>query len=335
MNESTQARGIQCAACSAKLRPNTSFHGTAYGRPRSQALGVMTHNLPRALAFLLITFASLCRSETHAFHWVTGSVGGLSERNLAMLIPVAIGNKTCDMQIDTGANGSVIWHGESNTNEPNKPLTVRLGTIEATTTAGPGVLQAIERCITGSPVGSLGNAFFERGTVAIDSVRQQLSYQPGSGLAGNKTAQRFFYATWAPADATWMPTGGHILIELQTKQFGKGYGLLDTGAAFAELGVLDELWWKRLVGRDAMTGKNTTRFTVNSWGKEVECYLAQTTADVTLDTFQLAIRNANYCPALPFRPPVRVVGIVGMYPFRSSVLTIDYPGRLWLVQESR
>jgi len=42
VNESTQARGIRCAACSAKLRPNISFHGTAYGRPWSQALG-LTH----------------------------------------------------------------------------------------------------------------------------------------------------------------------------------------------------------------------------------------------------------------------------------------------------
>jgi hypothetical protein len=151
----------------------------------------------------------------------------------------------------------------------------------------------------------------------------------------SKTAQRFFYATWAPADATWVPIGGHILIELQTKQFGKGYGVLDTGAALAEIGVLDELWWKRLVGAEAMTGKNITRFTVNSWGKQVECYLAQTTTDVTLDTFQLTIRNANYCPTLPFRAPVRVIGIVGMYPFRNSVLTIDYPSRLWLVEDAQ
>jgi hypothetical protein len=292
----------------------------------------MTHTILRTLAFALITLASLCRAETHAFHWVTGSIGGLSDRNLAMLIPVAIGNKTCDMQIDTGANGSVIWNAESNTNEQNNSLTVKLGTIEATTTAGPTVLEAIERCTAGSPVGTLGNAFFERGTLVIDSVRRQLGYQPGSGLAGNNTAQRFFYATWAPADATWVPTGGHILIELQTSQFGKGYGLLDTGAALAEIGVLDELWWKRLVGAKAMTGENITRFTVNSWGKQVECYLAQTTTDVTLDTFQLALRNANYCPTLHFRPPVRVIGIVGMYPFRNRVLTIDYPGRLWLVQ---
>jgi len=295
----------------------------------------MTHIIPRALAVVLITLTSLCRAETHTFHWVTGSVGDLSDRNLAMLIPVAIGNKTCDMQIDTGANGAVIWHGESNTNEPNNLLTVKLGTIEATATAGPTVLEAIERCTQGSPVGTLGNAFFERGTVVIDSVHRQLNYQPGSGLTGNKTAQRFFYATWASADATWVPTGGHILIELQTQQFGKGYGLLDTGAALAEIGVLDELWWKRLVGAEAMTGKNITRFTVNSWGKQVECYLAQTTTDVTLDTFQLTIRNANYCPTLPFSSPIRVIGIVGMYPFRNSVLTIDYPARLWLVEDSQ
>ena len=169
----------------------------------------------------------------------------------------------------------------------------------------------------------------------IDSIRQQLAYQPGSGLSGSKTAQRFFYATWAPADASGVSTGGHILIEVQTKHFGKGYGLLDTGAALAELGVLDELWWTRLVGSAPRTGKSITRFTVKSWGKEVECFLAQASTDVTIDTFQLVARNVNYCPTLQFRPPVRLVGIVGMYLFRNSVLTIDYPGRLWLVEESR
>ena len=115
----------------------------------------MTNTLPRALAFLLITLVSLCRAETHAFHWATGSVDGLSDRNLAMLIPVAIGNKTCDMQIDTGANGSVIWHEYSNTNESKDSLTVKLGTLEATTTAGPAVLRMIERCTPGGPVGTL------------------------------------------------------------------------------------------------------------------------------------------------------------------------------------
>jgi hypothetical protein len=288
-----------------------------------------------ALAIFLISLAALCKAETHTFHRVTGSIGGLSERNLAMLIPIAIGNKTCDMQIDTGANGQVIWHGESNDDEPKRSVTVKLGSLEAETSAGPSTLQAVEGCTPGNPVGTLGNAFFERGTLVIDSVRKKLSYQPGSNLAGNKNAQRFFYAKWATANTLEEPAGGHILIELQTKQFGKGYGLLDTGAALAELGVLDELWWNRLVGTDALAGNNFTRFTVNSWGKEVACQWAQANASVTLDSFLVEIHSVTYCPTLPFRPSVHIVGIVGMHALRASVLTIDYPGRLWLVQESR
>jgi hypothetical protein len=286
--------------------------------------------LHRASALLCASFVSICGAETHTLHVPSGSLAGLPERTLALLVSVNVGSKTCDMQVDTGANGAVIWHESQSTDEKSTQLNVKLGSIEVAATAGSTVMRMIEACTRGSPVGTLGNAFFERGTLMIDIANRRLGYEPGSHLSGRKGAQRFFYATW-----TRPPVGGHILVELTSKPFGKGYGLLDTGAALSELGVLDEQWWTRLVGSVPADATQVTHFTVNSWGKSVECLLTQASAEVAVDAFQLTAREVTYCPTLPFQSPLRLLGLVGMRLFRDRVLTIDYPSRLWLVHNSR
>jgi hypothetical protein len=276
------------------------------------------------------TLVSICQAETHTLHFVTGSVGGLPERILALLVSVNVGGKTCDMQVDTGANASVIWHEYQNSDGKSEPIAVKLGSIETTATAGPAVMGMIENCSPGSPVGTLGNAFFDHGTLKIDIARQRLEYQSGPHLTGTIGAQRFFYATW-----TNPPVGGHILVELTSKTLSNGYALLDTGAALFELGVLDEQWWRRLVGSVPEEATQATRFTINSWGKSVDCLLTHANAEIAVDKFGLTAREVTYCPALPFQPPLRLAGIVGMRFFRDRVLTIDYPSRLWLVQKPR
>jgi hypothetical protein len=231
------------------------------------------------------------------------------------------------MQVDTGANGSVIWHQNASPDEPTEPIAVKLGSIQEAASAGQAVMRAIEGCTRGSPVGTLGNAFFDRGTLTIDSAHEQLSYEPGSGLRGRKNAKRFFYPTWASG-------GGHIIVELDAKPFGKGYGLLDTGSALAELGLLDEQWWTKLAATSPSSEGKVASFTVNSWGNKLQCRLTQASTAVTVDDFQLVAREMTFCAALPFRPAIQLIGIVGMRLFRNSVLTIDYPSRLWLVEDS-
>jgi hypothetical protein len=285
----------------------------------------MTFKFRCAFACSLLALTTFCRAETHTFHWINGPFAGQANRNLAMLVSVEVGGRTCDMQIDTGANASVIWHEYSGSNSTGEPLTVKLGTLSANAEAGVAVRKMVEQCESGHPIGTLGNAFFERGTLTIDSARQRLEYQTGSGLGTSTAAQPFFYASWAS-------TGGHILIEVQMDGAEKGYALLDTGAAASDIGVLDDLRWKQLVGAEPATGSNVARFTVPSWGRSLECFLARAANDITVGGVRIGTPDVTYCPSLPFQAPVRIIGIVGMHPFRHGVLVIDYPGRRWLVE---
>ncbi|KQV48366.1 hypothetical protein ASC95_20700 [Pelomonas sp. Root1217] len=265
------------------------------------------------------------------FHWHVGSLGGLPPAPLALLVPVALGERTCDMQLDTGASAAVIWHTATEQHEPRRPLKLRLGGLETGVEVGSATQRSIDECVSGSPVGTLGNAFFERGTLTLDVAHQRLAWQAGSTLDNQPRARRFFYA--APAlQEGWIQTGGHIFIELDVQQAGKGYGMLDTGAASAGIGVLDAPWWAQLTGAAATQGPHITNFTVPSWGRSLACASAPTVAAVSIDGFGPVARRATFCPGLAFQPTIRVIGLVGLAPFMHSVLTIDYPGRRWLVK---
>ncbi|MFG6457988.1 hypothetical protein [Roseateles sp. BYS96W] len=264
------------------------------------------------------------------FHWHVGSLGGLPPTPLALLVPVTLGERTCDMQLDTGANSALIWHSATDNDGPRRPLRLRLGELEARAEVGLATQRAIDECTPGSAVGTLGNAFFEHGTLTLDIPRQRLAWQTGSTLDRHPNARRFFYAT-PPADGG-LNEGGHIFIELDARRAGKGYGMLDTGAASAEIGALDARWWTQLTGSAALQGQHITSFIVNSWSRSLECVSAPTVDTVGIDDFGPVARRTTYCPALAFRPTVHVIGLVGMAPFMHSVLTIDYPSRRWLVE---
>jgi hypothetical protein len=289
------------------------------------------------LAALAVT-GCLC-GKAHAettsfqpFHWHVGSLGGLPPAPLALLVPVRLGERDCDMQLDTGVNASVIWHAPLANDGPQRPLKLSLGELAAHVEVGPAAQRAIDECTSGHAVGTLGNAFFERGTLTLDIARQRLAWQAGSALNKHPRARPFFYA--APATDGWVYEGGHIFIELDTQQAGKGYGMLDTGAASAEIAVLDAAWWTRLTGSADMQGPHITSFTVSSWGRSLACASAPTVVAVGIgiDNVSPVALRATYCPELAFRPTIRVIGLVGLAPFMRSIVTIDYPGRRWLLE---
>ncbi|MFG6486081.1 hypothetical protein ACG04R_05310 [Roseateles sp. BYS78W] len=299
----------------------------------------MTANAVRlliCLAAVVATGALSADARAHVmafqpFHWQVGSLGGLPPAPLALLVPVKLGERACDMQLDTGASAAVIWHTAPEQDEPRRPLKLRLGELETELEVGSATQRSIDECVSGSPVGTLGNAFFERGTLTLDVAHQRLAWQAGSTLDNQPRARRFFYA--APAlQEGWIQAGGHIFIELDVQQAGKGYGMLDTGAASAEIGVMDAPWWAQLTGSAAMQGPHITNFTMPSWGRSLACASAPTVAAVSIDGFGPLVRRATYCPTLGFQPTIRVIGLVGLAPFMHSVLTIDYPGRRWMVE---
>lgn len=270
-----------------------------------------------------------------SFRWHMGSLGGQPPQPLALLVPVKLGGRFCDMQLDTGANAAVTWHSSAPTGEATQPLTIMFGSLQASTLIGASIQRTIHSCTEGEPVGTLGNAFFERGTLTLDIAKQRVAWQEGSTLNDDPRARRFFYAAPPLSQEGWQSEGGHIFVELDAKQAGKGYGLLDTGATSAELGVMDAQWWSTLTGSPATQGPNVKNFSVNSWGRSLTCALAPTVVEITIDDFGPAARRATYCPELGYRPPIRLIGLVGLAPFMQSVLTIDYPGRLWRVDTAR
>ncbi len=115
-------------------------------------------------------------------------------------------------------------------------------------------------------VATVGNAFFEHGTLALDLGNARFAFTPGPTLASNPAAHPLFYARWAA-------TGGHPLVEVQVAGGPPGYALLDTGAVRFGLTATDAGEWAALTdGAPLAAGGPVRQFGLNSWGKDVQCF---------------------------------------------------------------
>lgn len=266
--------------------------------------------------------------QWHPFEWQSASVvaGGPIER-VALFIPAKINGIDCKLQLDTGANGGVLWHdGRVAEGAATVSVLVEAGGASMTATAGAGTAARIKSGACDG-IASLGNAFFEHGTLTLNLDLSKYSYASSALLVNNSAAQPLIYSQWSEA-------GGHTLVEVRLSSGLLGYALLDTGSARFGLSAIDAAEWHAITGGLPLAASTTvTEFQVNSWGKQVSCYETIVKRPLTIaDMLTLKEYMASYCAVDRFKPGQKLVGLLGLRHLGRRTITLDYLSRRWLLR---
>ncbi len=260
--------------------------------------------------------------------WHVDSFAGGPPERLALFLPARIDDAPCLVQLDTGANGEWMWTGHDARvgGAAKRFVTVELAGIRKQVPADAANLRYVtpEVCAQRA-VATVGNAFFEHGTLTLDLGKARFAFTPGPTLASNPAAHPLFYARWTA-------TGGHPLVEVQVAHAPPGYALLDTGATRFGLAATDAGGWAALTdGAPLAAGNGVRQFSLNSWGKAVQCFETTVAKRLSLAGAVLDQARASYCVDQGFRSPVKLVGVLGLLPLRERVITLDYPSRRWML----
>lgn len=259
--------------------------------------------------------------------YLSTDIPGLGRRKAALLVRVRIDGRECRMQLDTGANAAIIWDNGS----PLAPetlttaVTVQAGPLQQRTPVSNDLQMRLANCTEGESVGTLGNAFFDHGSLRLDLKAPALFYTPGSTLAADPRAQPMRYARWTAA-------GGHPLVEVRSEQAGAGHALLDTGSVPVELAVLSRDGWNAATHFAPLAPSQRVRqLTAQSWGRQRACYLAESDVHRSIGQQPHRTLAVLYCPdQLNFHSPEPLVGVLGMAAFGDGSLTLDYVAQRWL-----
>ena len=291
----------------------------------------MRLTLPLLLSCVLLPSHA---TDWQAFHWQMGSLQGGPVERLGVVLPVTIDGIDCYAQLDTGANGGVIWHAQPGA--PQAPaaaearkVLVEIAGARAYASAEPAILAQLTTALCKQTViASLGNAFFEQGTLTLDLGGARLAYAPQPLLANDASAQPLFYARWTG-------TGGHPLVEVAQHGRPPGYALLDTGATRFGLAATEAEEWAALTGNAPLQASDKVRkYSVKSWGRDVDCYETGADGDFIVGAVAVGAVTAAYCVNQGFDAPVRLIGVLGLKPLGDRVITIDYRSRRWKLAES-
>ena len=178
-----------------------------------------------------------------------------------------------------------------------------------------------------SAIATVGNGFFEHGTLILDLRRSRFSFSALPLLASNKAAQPLLYARWANA-------GGHTLVELKRAGGTPGYALLDTGAVRFGLAATNAMEWHNLSDGAALAaGAGVQQYRLESWGRDVQCF--EKAVDRALEVGGLTVNQlrASYCVDQGFKAPIQLIGVLGLRPLSDKVITLDYLSRRWILEE--
>ena len=278
-------------------------------------------------AFILPSIADAQRSAP--LTWIAGSYSGEYNQRVALAVTARVAGRACQLQLDTGANDAVIFSdGPASLDNPVLVPVEFLG-ISVPVPTSTEVAAKLHECRQGETIGTLGNAFFESGSLTLDLKASKLSYTPGPVLADDVRGQPMFYARSTPH-------GGHPLVELRRDGMLQGYMLFDTGSAASGFTPLSRAQWDAVTESAPLAATNSVHeFAVRSWGRTLKCYATRGGAPLLAGSWPLGTPLVTYCPELDFVPPVKLEGLVGLRGFAEAVITIDYLSGRWLVAPSR
>lgn len=277
-------------------------------------------------ASCLASLMPLCQAQSDAtFTWAIGTFAAQVNVPVAMLVSARINGKPCDLQLDTGMAAPLAWHTSPETTA-SVDVTVRLLGRTLRVPAAEAARQLISHCQAGVPVGSIGNGFFDQGTLTLDTGRRHIIYRPGSRLSPDASVHPFVYASQGAE-------GGQVQVEVYWGE-APSHALLDTGSTALSFGAFGASRWTHLTGRAPHEGDGVQTFEVPAWGQMHRCFMALSTTPWQVGDRTIGSSHITYCPSIGENAPASVAGVVGMQAFPHSRITIDYPGRRWQVAPS-
>lgn len=282
------------------------------------------------LTAAVLVYPSIAAAQSSApIIWIAADYAGEFNQRAMLAVTARVAGRACRLQLDTGVNDAVLLSNAPASGDNSVLRPVEFLGISMVVPTSAEVAERLHECQQGEMVGTLGNAFFESGSLTLDLKASVLIYTPGSTLAGDVRAQPMFYARW-------MPHGGHPLVELRRAGGAlEGYVLLDTGSAASAFTATSRAQWDAVTGSAPLAVTTAVQeFAIPSWGRTLKCFATRSAAPMTVGRWPMGTPLVTYCPDLDFIPPLKLEGLVGLRGFTEAAITIDYVSGRWLVVPS-
>ena len=238
----------------------------------------------------------------HATDWIAFRWESFGDFPHAMVrLPATVNGKACYVQLDTGANGRFI------------PAD-RTDAAPADIVIGKQTLQPSAEC----HAGTVGNAFFENGSLILDLKNTRFAYSSDAILRNDSDAAPITYVHHEGWD------GGHIVVPIALPGQPLQQAMFDTGAALFTFTPLQQSLY------DALRGAGSQPLVVPSWGKDIGCDISRLTTPLRVSQYTLDSGVLGHCK-MGVDIGVPLAGIVGLAGFAGQTITIDYPSRKWKV----
>lgn len=244
----------------------------------------------------------------------------------AIVLPVKVDGIDCYAQLDTGAPSAVIWHSKGKGDTPRKDVTIELAGLRRVASADAANLALLQqgRCTT-ELIATVGNEFFEQGTLELDLAGARYRWQQGAALQDAPDAQTMRYVRWGGP-------GGHPLVTVRVAGGLPQAALLDTGSAAFGVNGHSAPAWEGLTGGAPL--RDARHFSANSWGKPMPCVMGMVPRALEIgDSIKLPTFLAAYCEGLGFKPGEPLAGVVGLHHLLGKVLVIDYVSQRWALRQ--
>lgn len=244
----------------------------------------------------------------------------------AIVLPLKVDGIDCYAQLDTGAPGAVTWHKRGVEGAQRKTVTVELAGLRRTASADAASLDLLGqgRCTT-DLIATVGNEFFEQGTLELDLAGSRYRWQQGAALQDAPDAQVMRYVRWSGP-------GGHPLVMVRVAGGTPQAALLDTGSAAFGINGHSAQTWAGLTGGVPL--QDAQRFSANAWGRQVPCVMGTVPRTLEIgDSIKLPGFLGGYCEGLGFNPDEPLAGVVGLHHLLGKVLLIDYVSQRWALRQ--
>lgn len=261
------------------------------------------------------------------FEWrETEVVPGAGAVKSSLILPIKVNGVDCYGQLDTGAPNALIWHQQAATEQPLKEFDVEVAGRHRSVKGASAQLDILRGCKAGL-IATIGNAFFEDGTLTLDLKNARFSFAPGSMLDKEPMSHPFAFPRWTGNE------GGHIVVRIGLPNGQEDDVLFDTGAASFGLSALTENDWRAMTGNVPLRATATVRaYSVNSWGRQIPCYDTTLPGNMQIvPGVSIANPRIAYCAQESFKPGQKLAALLGLRDLSDRVVTLDYPARRWMI----
>jgi len=266
----------------------------------------------------------------HDFDFGVSDALGFGKERVALLLRARIDAVECHVQLDTGAGEAVMWHSKAGAGVLARPrrVTVRIGDVEKEIDADAANLATLgdERCA--GVAATVGNGFFDHGTLTIDLAGDRFAFVPGSGLAARADARPMRYLRSGGA--------GLPLVEVVLDNGRRGQALLDTGAARFGLVATSAAQWSELSGGLALTDASAVRSFNATNAKDSapsRCFDTLVAGRMSVGGRQVRQTMVSYCQGKDFHLDEPIIGVLGLLPLAGHRIVLDYVAQRWLLTE--